>query len=60
MAAAMAGYGSLWWLPKLAVATTCALILSKGRTRYVAAGVALSLVAPLINTINEAVVGVLL
>ena len=59
MAAAMAGCGSLWWLPKLAVAITCALILSKGRTRYVAAAVALSLVAVLINTINEAVLGLL-
>ena len=57
MAAAMASCGSLWWLPKLIVALTCALVLVQGRTRYVAVAVALTSVAVLTNTINEAVVG---
>ncbi len=56
MAAAMSNCGSLWWAPKLAVALACALIFLKGRTRYVAAGVAWMSVVILINAFNEAVV----
>ena len=59
MASAMAGFGSLWWLPKLAVAITCALVLIKGRTRYAAAAVAITLAPVVINVINAALVGAL-
>ena len=59
MAAAMASCGSLWWLPKMAIALTCAVVLVQGRTCYVAAGVALMSVIVLNNSIDLAVLGAL-
>ena len=57
MADVMARLGSLWWMPKLAIALTCALVLFQGRRRFLAAGVAYMSVAVLINSISLAVAG---
>ncbi len=55
----LASCGSLWWLPKMAIALACAVVLVQGRTCYVAAGVALMLVIVLNNSIDLAVLGAL-
>jgi hypothetical protein len=59
MAAAMASLGSLWWLPKMAVALACVVMLVQGRTRYIAAGVALMSVIVINNSIDLAILGVI-
>ena len=43
----------------MAIALTCAVVLVQGRTRYVAAGVALMSVIVLNNSIDLAVLGAL-